>query len=80
MNPIAAIWHHPGAPPNQQGAGDYPVVIVSFVNAPPQIPGVTAWAIVIDATRHVNVAPITELEIVDAGVRASLAAVPTTGG
>ena len=28
MNPIAAIWHHPGTPPNRAGAGDYPVVIV----------------------------------------------------
>jgi hypothetical protein len=31
MNPIAAIWHHPGAPPNRQGAGDYPIVILSFL-------------------------------------------------
>jgi hypothetical protein len=40
---------------------------------------VTVWAVVIDATRPVNVAPITELEIVDAAVRATLAGVPTTG-
>jgi hypothetical protein len=79
MNSIAAIWHHPGTPPNRQGAGDYPVVIISFVNAPPQTPGVAVWGVVVDATRHVNVAPITELEIVDAEVRAALAGVPATG-
>lgn len=74
MNPIGAIWHHPGFPPNRQGAGDYPVVIVAFITA-----GVGALAIVADATGHLNTAPIGELEMVDPAVKAAIAAVPPRG-
>jgi hypothetical protein len=74
LNPIAAIWHHPGLPPNRQGAGDYPVVIVGFIAAP-----TGALAIVADATGHLNAASIAELEMVDPAVKAAIAPVPARG-
>jgi hypothetical protein len=64
-------------PPNRQGAGDYPVVILAFINAPGTAIGVSALAIVYDATGHLNAASITELEIVDPAVRSAVAAVQT---
>jgi hypothetical protein len=75
MSVVTAIWHHPGTPPDRQGAGDYPVAIIDFINAPAQTIGVTARAIVVDATGHLNVAPANELEIVDPAIRQAIAAV-----
>jgi hypothetical protein len=67
MKPIAAIWHHPGTPPGV-GAGVYPVAIVGFIQGP------TLVAIVVDSTGRSNTAPVGELEIVDTGVRETVAA------
>ena len=63
MNPLAAIWHHPGTPPNRAGAGDYPVVIVGVVPTAP-----APLALVVDSTGRFNVAPTGELEVVDPSV------------
>ena len=61
MKPIAAIWHHPGTPPNKAGAGDYPVAILWFILGP------TTLAIVADTGGRLNTAPMGELEVVDPG-------------
>jgi hypothetical protein len=72
MKPIAAIWHHPGTPPNRAGAGDYPVAILWFM------PGPTTQAIVADTGGRLNTAPMAELEVVDPTAKEAVALANTT--
>jgi hypothetical protein len=72
MGPIAAIWHYPGATPSAQGAGTYPVAIISFIDGPSQTIGGAARAIIVDVSGRLNTAAINELEIVEPAVRAAV--------
>ena len=72
MKPITAIWHHPGTPPNQAGAGEYPVAILWFLQGP------TIVAIVADTGGRLSTAPMGELEIVDQAAKEAVTLANTT--